>query len=47
METSNNLMSAREVRLSYIPDSGILKRKKITSAKTHVFNYLNTITKIQ
>ena len=33
METSNNLMSAREVRLSYIPDSGILKRKKITNSK--------------
>ena len=32
MKTSNNLMSAKEVRLSYIPDSGILKRKKITSA---------------
>ena len=32
MKTTNNLMSVREVRLSYIPDSGILKRKKITSA---------------
>ena len=32
MKTSNNLMSVREVRLKYIPDSGILKRKKISSA---------------
>lgn len=32
MKASNNLMSVREVRLKYIPDSGILKRKKITSA---------------
>ena len=32
MKTTNNLMSVREVRLKYIPDSGILKRKKITSA---------------
>ena len=32
MKTSNNLMSVREVRLKYIPDSGILKKKKITSA---------------
>lgn len=33
MKTSNNLMSLREVRLKYIPDSGILKRKKITSSR--------------
>ncbi len=32
MKTSNNLMSVREVRLKYIPDSGILKRKKIVTA---------------
>lgn len=32
MRKLNNLMSVREVRLKYIPDSGILKRKKITSA---------------
>jgi DNA repair protein RadC len=32
MKTSNNLMSVREVRLKYIPDSGLLKSKKITSA---------------
>jgi DNA repair protein RadC len=32
MQTSNNLMTVREVRLKYIPDSGILKRKKIASA---------------
>jgi DNA repair protein RadC len=32
MKTTNNLMSVREVRLSYIPDSGILKRKNIGSA---------------
>jgi DNA repair protein RadC len=32
MKISNNLMSVREVRLKYIPDLGILKRKKITSA---------------
>ncbi len=32
MKTSNNLMSIREIRLKFIPDSGILKKKKITSA---------------
>lgn len=32
MKTSNNLMSVREVKLKYIPHSGILKRNKITSA---------------
>lgn len=32
MNTSNNLMSVREVKLKYIPHSGILKRKNISSA---------------
>jgi DNA repair protein RadC len=33
MKTTNNLMSAREDRLSYIPNSGILKRKKIACSR--------------
>lgn len=32
MKTSNNLMSVREVKLKYIPHSGILKSKRIKSA---------------
>lgn len=40
MKTSNNLMSVKEVRLSYIPDSGILKRKKIVSAHDAVMTLL-------